>query len=129
MDACRRRCGRLRNEPWAVSGPGAQGLLLPVGAVATSACEKAPHDRAVVRFFARSLGGGGAIHVEVLVDGTVADAGVVTVGGPDWSPAAQAVAPGSFRGNGATKLQVRLTSVGAAPVEVDDVYVDPYKMS
>jgi hypothetical protein len=114
------------NEPWFLAGLGSHALQLPPGAVATSSCEKAPHDRAVVRFFAHALGAGGAVHVEVLVGDQVADAGVVAVSQGGWAPVFQAAADWPTHSNGAVKLQVRLTSVGSDTVEVDDVFVDPF---
>jgi hypothetical protein len=114
------------NEPWYLAGLGAHALQLPVGASATSSCQKAPHDRAVVRFFAHASDAAGAVHVEVLVGDDVADAGVVEVPQGGWLPVAQAVADWPAQSNGAVKLQVRLTSVGSGTVEVDDVFVDPY---
>jgi hypothetical protein len=114
------------NEPWFLAGLGSHALQLPAGAAATSSCEKAPHDRAVVRFFARALDAGAAVHVEVLVGDQVADAGVVAVPQGGWAPMSQAVADWPTRSNGAVKLQVRLTSVGSGTVEVDDVFVDPF---
>jgi hypothetical protein len=114
------------NEPWYLAGLGAHALQLPAGASATSSCQKAPHDRAVVRFFAHASDAPGAVHVEVLVGDDVADAGVVDVPQGGWTPVAQAVADWPTNSNGAVKLQVRLTSVGGGTVEVDDVFVDPF---
>ena len=113
------------NEPWYLAGFGTHALQLPAGASAASSCLKAPHDRAVVRFLAKS-DTGGAVHVEVLLGALVADAGVVNVPAGGWAPVSQAVADWPVNSNGAVKLQVRLTSVGAGTVDVDDVFVDPY---
>lgn len=114
------------NEPWYLAGLGSHALQLPAGASATSSCQKAPHDRAVVRFFAHAADATGAVHVEVLVGDDVADAGVVEVPQGGWLPVAEAVADWPTQSNGAVKLQVRLTSLGGGAVEVDDVFVDPY---
>src|SRR6185437_2221847 len=56
-------------DPFGVAGSGSQSLTLPAGASATSACLKAPHDRAIVRFALRGVTPGAVLHVEVLVNG------------------------------------------------------------
>jgi hypothetical protein len=106
---------------------GTQSLTLPAGASATSACLKAPHDRAVVRFAVRGTPGA-AVHVEVILnagkDG-VLDLGTVTAS-PDWALSDVLQADWPLSSNGAVQLQVRLTSVGSGTAQIDDVFVDPY---
>jgi hypothetical protein len=117
------------DDPFGLGG-GAQVLTLAPGASATSACLKAPHDRAIVRFALRGATAGAAVHVEVVVnsgkDG-VLDLGTVTASS-DWTLSDVLAADWPLRSNGAVQLQVRLTSVGSGTAQVDDVFVDPYVM-
>lgn len=119
---------RSENEPWHVHGTAeSRSLVLADGASATSPCTTAPHITSVVRFFARSLTGAGALHVELLVNGGkngVLDGGLVSAGN-DWQPTGQILLPWAKPLNGAVELQVRLTAVGGS-FAVDDVYIDPY---
>jgi hypothetical protein len=117
------------NEPFGLAGAGSQSLTLPTGASATSACLKAPHDRAIVRFTLRGVTAGAIVHVEVIVGGGkdgVLDLGTVTPASSDWAVSDILQADWPLSSNGAVQLQVRLTSVGAGTAQVDDVFVDPY---
>jgi hypothetical protein len=117
------------SDPLGLAGNGSQVLTLPAGASATSACLKAPHDRAIVRFALRGVTPGAALHVEVIVKGGkdgVLDLGTVTPESSDWAVSDVLDADWPLSSNGAVQLQVRLTSVGAGTVQVDDVFVDPY---
>jgi hypothetical protein len=99
-------------------------LSLPAGSSATSACVTAPGIQGVVRLFAKSAAAAAQLKVEVLVKGKVYDAGVVTAGSM-WAPSPVLVS-GSPSYSGAVTYQVRLTALSGG-VEVDDVYLDPYK--
>jgi hypothetical protein len=78
------------------------------------------------RCFARNLGPGGQLKVEVLVKGGVYEAGTITTGS-GWAPTAQLVSDAPVY-SGAVTYQIRLTALGTgAAFRVDDVYVDPYK--
>lgn len=116
------------DDPFALGG-GPGSLLLPGGASATSACLKAPHDRAIVRFALRGVTPGAAVHVEAILDGGrdgVLDLGTVTAGSPDWAVSDLLQADWPVSSNGAEEIQVRLTSVGTGAAQIDDVFVDPY---
>lgn len=103
--------------------------LLADGASLTTSCTRTPGIQSIVRFYARSVSGTGAIHVEVLVNrGTVRlDGGYVTASGT-LSLLSAVVVPWDRRNNtAATDLQVRLTAVGGS-FEIGAVYVDPFVM-
>jgi hypothetical protein len=100
--------------------------LLADGASLTSNCTRTPGIQSIVRFYARSVSGTGAIHVEVLLNRgkLVLDGGLVTA--PSTLAAVNAVViPWDRSGKSATDLQVRLTAVGGS-FEIGDVYVDPF---
>jgi hypothetical protein len=105
---------------------GSQGLFLPAGSSATSACTTSPQTVGVVRLFAKSLGStSGRLGVELIVPSGVYDAGTFTAAGT-WqpSPVLDAGIPGY---SASAAFQVRLTPIGpGAAFVVDDVYVDPY---
>jgi hypothetical protein len=94
------------------------------GAALLADCARTAGIRPVVRFYARSLDGTGAIHVEVLArrGSIVLDGGYVTAGS-DLAPVEVVSIP--WGRNGATDFQVRLTAVGGS-FEIGDVFVDPY---
>jgi hypothetical protein len=89
-------------------------------------CARTSGIRPIVRFYARSLSGTGAIHVEVLTrrGSVVLDGGYVTAGST-LAPVQATSIPWDRNGNGATDLQVRLTTVGGG-FEIGDVFIDPY---
>lgn len=101
----------------------ARALSLPSGASATSACVTAPQIVGIVRFFARSDASSGALRVEVLVKGSVYQAGSVSAGS-SWAPTPM-LSSNAPAYKGSVSYQVRLTAIGAA-FTVDDVYFDPY---
>jgi hypothetical protein len=98
--------------------------LLGDGASLLADCARTAGIRPVVRFYARSLDGTGAIHVEVLArrGSVVLDGGYVTAG-TVLSPVEATSIP--WDRSGATDFQVRLTAVGGG-FEIGDVYIDPY---
>ncbi len=117
------------NEPFGLAGAGSQSLTLPAGSSATSACLKAPHDRAIVRFALRGATPGAALDVQVVVNGGkdgILDLGTVTPASSGWAVSDVLQADWPLRSNGAVQLQVVLTSVGSGTAQVDDVFVDPY---
>jgi hypothetical protein len=100
--------------------------LLADGASLTSDCTRTPGIQSIVRFYARSVSGTGAIHVEVLANRgkLLLDGGLVKA--PSTLAAVDAVViPWDKSGKSATDLQVRLTAVGGS-FEIGDVYVDPF---
>jgi hypothetical protein len=111
-------------DPFA-STSGAGALFLPPGSSATSPCTTAPGIVGWVRFYARSAGASaGGLRVEVIVHGTMYEAGTVSAGG-GWAPTSLLDSGAPFY-KGAVAYQVRLTPVGpGAAFTVDGVYVDP----
>lgn len=122
------------STPFAAWGDDASYVLSPGGDVSladgaalTTACTKAPDIQSIVRFFARSTSGGGAIHVELIVGGTtVLDGGMVTAG-DSMAPVDQVAIAWDRLDRRAADLQVRLTAVGGS-FDVGDVYIDPFVM-
>jgi hypothetical protein len=115
------------NEPYAA---GANALSLPAGASATSPCTTAPHVRAIVRFFARGVSPGAALHIEAIVDGgtdNVVDLGTIVTASSGWAVTAILDSPWRVHSEGKVAIQVRITSVGSGTAEVDDVYIDPFR--
>jgi len=104
-------------------------LYLPAGSSATSPCVTAPMILGIVRFYARNAGSlAGLLRVEVIVKGSVYQAGVITAG-TSWAPTPMLVAP-SPSYTGAVTYQVRLTPLGSSSAfQVDDVYFDPWKVT
>jgi hypothetical protein len=94
------------------------------GAAMLAGCARTSGIRPVVRFYARSIEGTGAVHVEVLTrrGSIVLDGGYVTAGAA-FAPVQTVSIP--WDRSGATDFQVRLTAVGGS-FEIGDVYVDPY---
>jgi hypothetical protein len=100
-------------------------LYLPPGSSATSPCVTAPGIVGWVRLYAKSIGSeSGQLSVQIIVHGTVYQAGTITAGS-GWAPTPllQSAAP---LYKGAVTYQVRLAPVGAgAAFDVDDVWIDP----
>jgi hypothetical protein len=101
-------------------------LYLPPGSSATSACTTAPKIVGIVRFFVKSAAlTTGQLRVEVLVKGSVYQAGTITAGAL-WEPSPMLVSDAPAY-SGSVAYQVRLTPIGTdAAFTVDDVYFDPY---
>lgn len=118
------------NDALGLAGSGSHALSLPSGASATSFCTTAPQIAGVVRFTARNVGDApGALHVELIVNGGkngVYDGGIVSIASTSWDVSPIVAIPWKQM-KGAVQLQVRLTSIGAGAVVVDDVYLDPYQ--
>lgn len=110
---------------------GGTALGLPDGAVATSTggCTNIPHP--TTRFFMRTDTPGATLHVASVYDNgteTVAiPLGTVTPGA-DWAPSPplriKPVVVAALLG-GTADVTVQFTATGG-PVQIDDVYVDPY---
>jgi hypothetical protein len=126
------------NEPWKVGGSGdSSSLLLPRGSKATTATMCAGIGHPVMRFFAKRTSGWllDSLKVEVLfetADGRVNSLpiGVVLAGG-SWQPTLPfpvlasllPLLPGEQ-----TPIAFRFTPVGGGSWQVDDVYVDPWRI-
>jgi hypothetical protein len=102
-------------QPW---GGDHHSLSLPAGASATSApvCVTLAHP--TIRFFAR---GSGVLTVTVLAGGLELPVGAVA-GGGSWSPSSPMPVVANLLG--AREVRFRLSSGG--PLQVDDLWVDPY---
>jgi hypothetical protein len=122
------------NEPWQVRDAGdSRSLNLPAGARATSPAVCVDLLQPTVRFFARSLGGTLQVDATVTVVGglklTVPVGGVVP--GGTFAPTlplpllVNLMAP-LFGGTGSVALT--FSAVGGA-VQIDDVYIDPFKVN
>jgi hypothetical protein len=100
--------------------------LLADGASLTTSCTRTAGIQAVVRFYARSIDGTGAIHVELLTNRgkTVLDGGYVTASSTLAAVSTVAV-PWDKAGRGASDVQVRLTAAGGS-FEIGSIYIDPY---
>jgi hypothetical protein len=115
------------NEPYAA---GANALSLPAGASATSPCTSAPHVRAIVRFFVRSISPGAALHVQAIVTSgpdNVVDLGTIVPASSGWAVTAILDSPWRVHSEGKVAIQVQITSVGSGTAEVDDLYIDPFR--
>jgi hypothetical protein len=121
----------------AVSGAklGAKSLLIPSGGSVTSAPMCVGAHSPFFRFQTRSTSGTGSLKVEVLyLDGPKytgeRETGTVTAGAT-WAPTKrQSLAQGVMGVNGTSTSQAtvafRFTAVGGG-VQVDDLYVDPFR--
>lgn len=123
------------NEPFAVGAPtDHRSLALPAGATATTPPMCIGEEHRTMRFFVSGTGAG-ALRVEALYvkpDGTQASRtlGVETRPGA-WAPSdvlpmrVNELAAG--HGN-AMPVSLRFTARGSGTWQIDDVYVDPYRM-
>lgn len=110
-----------------IGAPNSSGsAVLSNGSSVATDCTRTPGIQATVRFYARSVGGTGAIHVEVIVNRgrTVLDGGLVTAGST-LAPVTSVAIPWDCAGRSATAMQVRLTAVGG-DFEIGAIYIDPY---
>jgi hypothetical protein len=120
------------NEPWRVSGPGTHSLQLGPGATATSPSLPVSLLDPWIRFFARSVGANGALHVQVVFHGLLGNltgllnAGSLSPGAyTNWQPT-QRVSSALALPLLTTSAQVVLTSQArAGNWQIDDVYLDP----
>lgn len=109
-----------------IDAPTSGSTLLGDGASLTTDCTRTAGINATVRFYARSVSGTGAVHVEVLTNRgkTVLDGGFVTATDV-LAPVSTVAITWDRYGKGAADVQVRLTAVGGS-FEIGNVYVDPY---
>jgi hypothetical protein len=120
------------NEPWHVSGPGTHALQLGPGATALSSPLPISLLDPWMRFFARSTGANGLLHVQVIFRGLLGNlTGLLNVGTlspssyPSWQPT-QRVSSLLALPLGTSSAQVLLTSQAkSGSWQVDDVYLDP----
>lgn len=120
------------NEPWHVSGPGTHALRLGPGATALSSPLPVSLLDPWIRFFARSRGANGPLHVQVLFRGLTGNLtgllnfGSLSAGGfQGWRPTPDVLSTLALPLLTAT-AQVELTSRAASGSwQVDDVYLDP----
>jgi hypothetical protein len=120
------------NEPWHVSGPGTHALRLGPGATALSSPLPVSLLDPWIRFFARSRGADGALHVQVLFRGLTGNlTGVLNFGSlsasgfTGWRPTQDVLSTLALPLLTAT-AQVKLTSrATSGSWQLDDLYLDP----
>jgi hypothetical protein len=111
------------NSPFQVGGPDdASSLRLPPGASATSPTTCVSLTYPTFRFFAGSEGAG-KLDVDVVYERFDIDTGSVRTG--EWAPS-RLLFTGALT-LGAKQMSIRLTNTGGTTVDVDDVYVDPFR--
>ena len=120
------------NEPWHVSGPGTHALQLGPGATALSSPLPISLLDPWMRFFARSAGANGSLHVQVVFRGLFGNlTGLLNVASlspssyTSWRPT-QRVSSLLALPLGTSSAQVLLTSQAkSGSWQIDDVYLDP----
>jgi hypothetical protein len=114
------------NEPF---GRGAHSLLLPAGSSATTAPMCIGLLSSKMRFFLRGAAGS-RLRVQVVYEGGLGaltglfDSGLVKAG-TAWAPSAPVSMLGGIAPLLTRDVRFRFTPVGAARVQLDDVYLDP----
>jgi hypothetical protein len=120
------------NEPWHVSGAGMHSLQLGPGASALSSPLPVSLLDPYLRFFARSAGANGSLHVQVYFRGLTGNLtgllnfGSLSAGGyASWQPTQKVLSALALPLLTST-AQVQLTSQAkSGSWQVDDVYLDP----
>jgi hypothetical protein len=120
------------NEPWHVSGTGTHSLQLGPGASALSSSLPVSLIDPWIRFFARSAGANGTLHVQVLFHGLLGNlTGLLNVGSlspgsySSWQPTQRVLSTLALPLL-TTSAQVQITSQATSGSwQVDDVYLDP----
>jgi hypothetical protein len=120
------------NEPWHVSGSGTHALQLGPGATALSSSLPVSLVDPWIRFFARSAGANGTLHVQVLFHGVLGNlTGILNVGSlspgsySSWSPTQRVLSTLALP-LFTTSAQVQITSQATSGNwQIDDVYLDP----
>lgn len=120
------------NEPWHVSGPGTHSLLIGPGASALSSPLPVSLLDPYLRFFARSAGANGSLHVQVYFRGLTGNlTGLLNFGSfaqggySSWQPTQKVLSLLALPLLTST-AQVQLTSQATSGSwQVDDVYLDP----
>ena len=118
------------NEPWYVNGFGGRSLTLPEGGSATSPGFCINLLDPAIRMFARGAAGGD-LRVQVLFRGLTGNlTGVLNVGDPGgtgaWAPSSRVNSLLALP-LGTSYAQIRVTAVDGT-WQVDDVFVDPFKL-
>jgi hypothetical protein len=115
-------------EPWNVSGTAFNSLSLPAGGTATSPLTCVDAAYPTFRFFSIRGSAGSSASVSVVYNGASIPVGVVTPG-MAWSPTVpmttQSAIWGALNG-GSANIQLQFSGMGGS-IEVDDVYVDPFR--
>jgi hypothetical protein len=115
-------------EPWNVSGSAYNSLSVPAGgtAVSPTTCVDAAYP--TFRFFDVTGTPGSSAAVSVVFNGLTIPVGVVTAGAR-WSPTLPmttlSAIPGLMNG-GSANIQLQFTGLTGS-VQVDDIYVDPWR--
>lgn len=120
------------NEPWHVSGIGSHALQLGPGATALSSPLPVSLLDPYMRFFARSAGADGSLHVQVVFRGLTGnltgllDFGTLSPGGyAAWQPTQRVLSTLALPLLTST-AQVQFTSLAkSGSWQLDDVYLDP----
>jgi hypothetical protein len=120
------------NEPWHVSGPGTHALQLGPGATALSSPLPVSLLDPWIRFFARSAGANGSLHVQVVFHGITGNlTGILNFGSlgqsgfSGWKPTQDVLSTLALPLLTST-AQVKLTSQATSGSwQVDDIYLDP----
>jgi hypothetical protein len=120
------------NEPWHESGPGTHALQLGPGASALSSPLPVNLLDPYLRFFARSVGANGSLHVQVYFRGLTGNlTGLLIFGSlspsgyASWQPTSKVLSALALPLLTAT-AQVQITSQAKSGTwQVDDVYLDP----
>ena len=119
------------NEPWNVRGAAdKRSLNLPSGALAASPAFCVDLTYPTMRFFARSLGGTLKVDVTMTVVGGLKltlPIGVVVAGKRSRRPCRMPLLTKALSG-GTGSATLTFTAVGGA-VQIDDVYIDPFKVN
>lgn len=115
-------------EPWNVSGTADNSLSVPAGgtAVSPTTCVDAAYP--TFRLFDVTGTSGSSAAVSVLFNGATIPVGVITPG-TQWSPTlpmtTMSAIPGLVDG-GSANIQLQFTGLTGS-IQVDDVYVDPFR--
>jgi hypothetical protein len=122
------------NEPYAGADGDHRSLRLPAGASATTAPMCIGEEHRTMRFFGTTTGAS-PLRVEALYTKRNGNQKSVTLGnvrgGADWAPSAVlAMRVNELAGeyDNSMSVSLRFTARGNAAWQIDDVYVDPYKM-
>lgn len=126
------------NEPWKVGGGGTRSFSIPAGGSVTSAPVCVGLDNPTIRFFAHRTGGSVlstlavSVRFKTLLGLTLsAPIGVVPGLSTSWSPSLPMTVVANLLpllSGDKTAVQFRFTPVLAGSWQVDDLYVDPWRM-
>jgi hypothetical protein len=126
------------NEPWKVGGGGAKSFSIPAGGSLTSAPVCVGLDNPTIRFFAHRTGGlllstlAVSVRFQTVAGLTLTvPIGVVPGLSTSWSPSLPMTVIANLLPllpNDKTAVQFRFTPVLGGSWQVDDLYVDPWRM-